>query len=82
MDAYDIPGACESVRQFVDAMTNWYIRRSRERFWDTAPVTVPRAAAFDTLYTALEVLTRVPPRCCPWSPRRSGAASPADVRCT
>ena len=36
MDAYDIPGACESVRQFVDAMTNWYIRRSRERFWDTA----------------------------------------------
>jgi isoleucyl-tRNA synthetase len=60
MDAYDIPGACESVRQFVDAMTNWYIRRSRERFWDTAAGDRGVArAAFDTLYTALEVLTRV-----------------------
>ena len=60
MDAYDIPGACESVRQFVDAMTNWYIRRSRERFWDTAAGDGAVArAAFDTLYTALEVLTRV-----------------------
>ena len=60
MDAYDIPGACESVRQFVDAMTNWYIRRSRERFWDTAAGDGAVArAAFDTLYTTLEVLTRV-----------------------
>ena len=60
MDAYDIPGACESVRQFVDAMTNWYIRRSRERFWDTgAGDGAVSHAAFDTLYTTLEVLTRV-----------------------
>ncbi|HSF98897.1 MAG TPA: class I tRNA ligase family protein, partial [Ornithinibacter sp.] len=60
MDAYDIPGACESVRQFVDAMTNWYIRRSRERFWDTGAGDASATnAAFDTLYTALEVLTRV-----------------------
>ncbi|MFL6175464.1 MAG: class I tRNA ligase family protein, partial [Ornithinibacter sp.] len=60
MDAYDIPGACESVRQFVDAMTNWYIRRSRERFWDTAARDGAVArGAFDTLYTTLEVLTRV-----------------------
>ena len=60
MDAYDIPGACEAVRQFVDAMTNWYIRRSRERFWDTgAGDGEVSHAAFDTLYTTLEVLTRV-----------------------
>ncbi|HSO65632.1 MAG TPA: class I tRNA ligase family protein, partial [Ornithinibacter sp.] len=60
MDTYDIPGACESVRQFVDAMTNWYIRRSRERFWDTgAGESTAMHAAFDTLYTTLEVLTRV-----------------------
>ncbi len=59
MDAYDIPGACESVRQFVDAMTNWYIRRSRERFWDTGSGdSAATHAAFDTLYTTLEVLTR------------------------
>jgi isoleucyl-tRNA synthetase len=60
MDAYDIPGACESVRQFVDVMTNWYIRRSRERFWDSGSGdSSATEAAFDTLYTALEVLTRV-----------------------
>ncbi len=61
MDAYDIPGACESVRQFVDVMTNWYIRRSRQRFWDTSEggSAADAHAAFDTLYTTLEVLTRV-----------------------
>jgi isoleucyl-tRNA synthetase len=48
------------VRQFVDAMTNWYIRRSRERFWDTGSGdSAATHAAFDTLYTTLEVLTRV-----------------------
>ncbi len=53
MDAYDLSGAHATVRSFLDALTNWYIRRSRDRFWggDTD--------AFDTLYTALHVLTRV-----------------------
>ncbi len=60
LDALDVPGACESVRQFVDVLTNWYIRRSRERFWDTGSNDSSAAkAAFDTLYTALEVVTRV-----------------------
>ncbi len=60
LDALDVPGACESVRQFVDVLTNWYIRRSRERFWDTGSGDVSVAhAAFDTLFTALEVVTRV-----------------------
>ena len=35
MDAYDIPGACAAVASFLDALTNWYIRRSRDRFWGT-----------------------------------------------
>ncbi len=60
LDAYDIPGACEEVRTFLDVLTNWYIRRSRDRFWDTAGAAGDTAkAAFDTLYTTLEVLTRV-----------------------
>ncbi len=60
MDAYDIPGASESVRAFVDVLTNWYIRRSRERFWDTGSGDSSVAeAAFDTLFTTLEVLTRL-----------------------
>jgi isoleucyl-tRNA synthetase len=33
LDRYDICGACASVRGFLDALTNWYVRRSRDRFW-------------------------------------------------
>lgn len=53
MDAYDISGACAEVRSFLDTLTNWYIRRSRDRFW------AGDADAFDTLYTVLETVTRV-----------------------
>ena len=62
MDAYDIAGSCDSVRGFTDVLTNWYIRRSRERFWasgDDASGAQDAQAAFDTLYTVLEVLCRV-----------------------
>src|SRR5690606_20595066 len=63
LDEYDIAGACDSTRGFTDVLTNWYIRRSRERFWasgEAAEETVADAQrACDTLYTALEVLTRV-----------------------
>jgi isoleucyl-tRNA synthetase len=53
MDAYDISGACASVRSYLDALTNWYVRRSRDRFW------AGDRDAFDTLYTVLETLCRV-----------------------
>jgi isoleucyl-tRNA synthetase len=54
MDAYDLPGACETLERFVDgALNNWYIRRSRDRFWNTD------TDAFDTLATVLEVVLRV-----------------------
>lgn len=53
LDGYDIAGACETVRQYLDALTNWYVRTQRDRFW------AEDADAFDTLHTALEVLTRV-----------------------
>ncbi|MFD0556429.1 isoleucyl-tRNA synthetase [Stackebrandtia endophytica] len=33
MDAYDLSAACNSVRFYLDALTNWYVRRSRDRFW-------------------------------------------------
>jgi isoleucyl-tRNA synthetase len=57
MDGYDVAGACQSVREHLDVLTNWYVRRSRERFWDGE--SDASHAAYDTLYTALEVLTRV-----------------------
>ncbi len=53
LDEYDVPGACESVREHLDVLTNWYVRTQRERFW------AEDHDAFDTLWTALEVLTRV-----------------------
>lgn len=59
MDAYDIPGACAAVESFLDALTNWYIRRSRDRFWGTAGRASDSADAFDTLATVLEVLCRL-----------------------
>jgi isoleucyl-tRNA synthetase len=62
LDVYDISGACASVRDFLDVLTNWYVRRSRDRFWGTGSGDADEAssrAAFDTLYTTLEVLTRV-----------------------
>jgi isoleucyl-tRNA synthetase len=52
-DAYDIAGACSEVRGFLDSLTNWYIRRSRERFWSGD------RDAFDTLAAVLETLCRV-----------------------
>jgi isoleucyl-tRNA synthetase len=60
MDAYDLSGACEVIEGFLDVLTNWYIRRSRDRFWGTGRDLWPDAqGAFDTLATVLEVLCRV-----------------------
>ena len=57
LDAYDIAGACGAVQGFLDALTNWYIRRSRERFWNSDADQVD-AEALNTLYTVLLTLTR------------------------
>ncbi|MDQ3404925.1 MAG: isoleucine--tRNA ligase [Actinomycetota bacterium] len=53
MDVYDISGTCQTVREYLEVLTNWYVRRSRDRFWagDTD--------AIDTLHTVLEIVSRV-----------------------
>ena len=33
MDEYDNYGACQAIIAYVDALSNWYVRRSRDRFW-------------------------------------------------
>ncbi|GAB2737512.1 isoleucine--tRNA ligase [Sinomonas soli] len=53
LDAYDISTACDLLREYLDMLTNWYVRRSRQRFFDED------ADAFDALYTALEAVCRV-----------------------
>lgn len=60
LEALDSTMAAAKLREFAEALTNWYIRRSRDRFWvgvDAADPTTTQA--FDTLYTVLETLTRV-----------------------
>ncbi|MDX5453479.1 MAG: isoleucine--tRNA ligase, partial [Rhodococcus sp. (in: high G+C Gram-positive bacteria)] len=53
LEVVDIAGACDELRTFCDALTNWYVRRSRSRFWDVD------ADAIDTLHTVLEVVSRL-----------------------
>jgi isoleucyl-tRNA synthetase len=53
LDTCDISGACEQLRLFTEALTNWYVRRSRSRFWTEDP------DAIDTLHTVLEVVSRL-----------------------
>jgi len=53
LERYDIAAACDELRSLADAVTNWYIRRSRSRFW------AGDRAAIDTLHTVLEVVCRL-----------------------
>ena len=56
LSRYDIPGACRVTAQFMEVLTNWYIRRSRDRFWEES-YSKSKHDAFNTLYTVLV-------RCC------------------
>jgi isoleucyl-tRNA synthetase len=56
LDALDSTNAAEVLRNFADVLTNWYVRRSRDRFWTGG---VGAYDAFDTLYTVLETLCRI-----------------------
>lgn len=58
MDDYDISHAVEPFVGFVDQLTNWYIRRSRRRFWEEE-ASKDRDEAFATLYHVLIELTKV-----------------------
>jgi isoleucyl-tRNA synthetase len=53
LDVCDISRACDELRQFTEALTNWYVRRSRSRFWEED------RDAIDTLHTVLEVSGRL-----------------------
>jgi isoleucyl-tRNA synthetase len=53
MDVYEIDGACDRLRDHAETLTNWYVRRSRDRFW------AGDVDAIDTLHTVLEVTARV-----------------------
>jgi len=54
MEAYEIARACTSVEDFLEILNNWYIRRSRARFWDGEDL-----SAFNTLYTVLVNIAKI-----------------------
>ncbi|MFC5928444.1 isoleucine--tRNA ligase [Cryobacterium melibiosiphilum] len=58
LEALDSTLATTRLRDFADVLTNWYVRRSRDRFWTGAAET-ETTEAFDTLYTVLETVSRV-----------------------
>ncbi|MDN5683653.1 isoleucine--tRNA ligase, partial [Corynebacterium glyciniphilum] len=59
LDATDIASATDEIRQFCDVLTNWYVRRSRDRFWAGDSGENGHPEAFNTLYTVLETLCRI-----------------------
>jgi isoleucyl-tRNA synthetase len=58
MDAYDLQGAVRPLVGYIEDLTNWYIRRSRRRFWKSGD-DADKAAAYATLHEALLRLCRV-----------------------
>ena len=53
MDAYDNFTACAALNEFVDALSNWYVRRSRDRFWSADKQSTDKLDAYWTLYECL-----------------------------
>ena len=60
LDAYDATTAGRAIAGLVDELSNWYVRRSRRRFWDGAP------AAFQTLRTCLLTVSKLLAPFCPF----------------
>jgi isoleucyl-tRNA synthetase len=58
LDAYDVTGAARAIEEFVDALSNWYVRRSRRRFWKSE-ADADKRAAYATLYTCLLTVAKL-----------------------
>ena len=58
LDSYDLSGAIDPIVKFIDELNNWYIRRSRRRFWKSENDN-DKAEAYEALYIALKTLAKV-----------------------
>jgi isoleucyl-tRNA synthetase len=70
LDAYDLSRAVDPIVEFIDLLNNWYIRRSRRRFWrasggENLGGDTDKAEAYETLYDVLKTLITV---ACPFMP--------------
>jgi isoleucyl-tRNA synthetase len=59
MDNYDNFSACRQISAFVDALSNWYVRRSRDRFWATDTEAPEKLDAYWTLYECLTTVAKL-----------------------
>jgi isoleucyl-tRNA synthetase len=59
MDAYDNFEACKQINAFVDGLSNWYVRRSRDRFWASDKESQEKLDAYWTLYECLATTAKV-----------------------
>lgn len=59
LERLDSTAAAAHLRDFAEVLTNWYVRRSRDRFWGGTQADPANQQAFDTLYTVLETTLRV-----------------------
>jgi isoleucyl-tRNA synthetase len=62
LDGYDLYTATGRITAFVDALSNWYVRRSRDRFWaplEDGKLGVDKQAAYETLFQSLTTLAQV-----------------------
>ncbi len=57
LDGYRTPDACIAAERFFETLNNWYIRRSKPRFWDEGK-TADKQAAYNTLFTCLHSMLR------------------------
>jgi isoleucyl-tRNA synthetase len=58
MDGYDVSRACRAIVDYMDHLTNWYVRLSRRRFWESG-MTPDKQSAYETLYTVLTEVSKL-----------------------
>jgi isoleucyl-tRNA synthetase len=68
---FNVLGFCSSAAEFIDDLSNWYIRRNRRRFWRSRDAgDADKTAAYETLYEVLVTLTRLLAPCIPFLTER------------
>jgi isoleucyl-tRNA synthetase len=58
MDGYDVSRACRAIVDYMDHLTNWYVRLSRRRFWESG-MTADKESAYSTLYAVLVEVSKL-----------------------
>ncbi len=68
---FNAPGFCEAAAEFIDDLSNWYIRRNRRRFWRSKDASdTDKTAAYETLYEVLVKLCQLLAPCIPFLTER------------